>query len=97
MSLTRPIYGSVVSTLYSLHAKVIDSCIDIIVVNLSSENISRSQISSYFDETMSSKPYLSQSVTPVTPSLAKESSVCAQPYVTYTPFVAQGMTTLFSR
>jgi hypothetical protein len=32
-----------------------------------------------------------------TPSLAKVSSACAQPYVTYTPFVAQGMTTLFSR
>ena len=79
--------------LYSLHAKVIDSCID-----LSPENIiSREQISSYFDETTSSRPYLSQSVTPVTPSLTKESSVCAQPYVTYTPFVAQGMTTLFSR
>ena len=38
----------------------------------------------YFDETTSSRPDLSQSVTPVTSSLAKASSVCAQPCTTCT-------------
>jgi len=44
----------------------------------------------YFDETTSSKPDLSQSVTPVTPSLAKLNRVCAQPCYTCTPFAMQG-------
>ena len=72
---------------YTLRSSTAASTLSL--VDLSYENI--------LSCTTSSKPYLSQSVTPVTPSLAEESSVCAQPYVTYTPFVAQGMTTLFSR
>jgi hypothetical protein len=44
----------------------------------------------YFDETTSSKPDLSQSVTPVIPSQAKLSRVCTQPCTTCTPFVMQG-------
>ncbi len=103
-SLTSPIYGSVVfnltffnevtrsnETLYRLHANVIDSCIDIIVGRpVIREHHLVHKLPHYFDETTSSKPDLSQSVTPVTPSLAKASSVCAQPCTTCTPFVMQG-------
>ena len=103
-SLTSPIYGSVVfdltffnevtranETLFSLRAKVIDSCIDVIVSRpVIREHHLVQKIPHYFDETTSSRPYLSQSVTPVTPSLARASSVCAQPCSTCTPFVAQG-------
>ena len=103
-SLTSPIYGSVVfnltffnevtrsnETLYRLHANVIDSCIDIIVGRpVIREHHLVHKLPHYFDETTSSKPHLSQSVTPVTPSLAKASSVCAQPCTTCTPFVMQG-------
>ena len=103
-SLTSPIYGSVVfnltffnevtrsnETLYRLHANVIDSCIDIIVGRpVIREHHLLHKLPHYFDETTSSKPHLSQSVTPVTPSLAKASSVCAQPYTTCTLFVMQG-------
>jgi hypothetical protein len=48
------------------------------------------KIPHYFDETTSSKPDLSQSVTPLTPSLAKSCRVCAQPCTACTPFVLQG-------
>ena len=65
-------------TLYHLHANVIDSCMDIIAGR------------PVLDETTSSRPDLSQWVTPVTPSFAKASSVCAQPCTTCTPFVMQG-------
>ena len=44
----------------------------------------------YFHETTSSRPGLSQPVTPVTPLLAKVSNVCAQSCTTCTPFVMQG-------
>ena len=43
-----------------------------------------------FDETTSSRPDLSQSVTPVTPSFAKASSVCGQPCTICIPSVMQG-------
>ena len=83
-SLPSPICGSIVfnltffkevtrsnKTLYRIHANVIDSCIDIIVGHLVHK------LPHYFEETTSSKPDLSKSVMPVTPSLAKLSSVCA--------------------
>ena len=103
-SQSSPIYGSVVfnltffnevthsnETLYRLHANVIDSCIDIIVGRpVIREHHLIQKIPHYFDETTSSRPDLSQSVTPVTPSLAKLSRVCAQPCTTCTPFVMQG-------
>ena len=103
-SQSSPIYGSVVfnltffnevtrsnETLYRLHANFIDSCIDIIVGRpVIREHHLIQKIPHYFDETTSSKPDLSQSVTPVTPSLAKLSRVCAQPCTTCTPFVLQG-------
>ena len=78
-------------TLYRFHANVIDSCIDIIIGRpvIREHNLVH-KLPHYFDETTSSKPHLCQSVTPVTPSLAKASSVCAQPCTTCTPFVMQG-------
>ena len=102
-SLTIPIYGSVVfnltffsevtrsnETLYRLHANVIGSCIDTIVGRpVIREHHLVHKLPHYFDETTSSKPGLSQSVTPVTPSLAKASSVCTQTCTTCTPFVMQ--------
>ena len=70
---------------------VIDSCIEIIVGRpVIQEHYLIQKIPHYFDETTSSKPDLSQPVTPVTPSLAKLSRVCAQPCTTCTPFVMQG-------
>ncbi len=68
-------------TLYRLHANVIDSCIDIIVGRpLIREHHLIHKLPHYFDETTSTKFNLSQSVTPVKPSLAKASSICAQGY-----------------
>ncbi len=94
---SSPIYGSVVfnltffnevtrsnETLYRLNANVIDSCPVI------REHHLIQKVPHYFDETTSSRPDLSQSVTPVTPSLAKLSRVCAQPCTTCTSFVLQG-------
>ncbi len=79
------------SLLYRLHANVIDSCIGIIVGRpVIWERHLIQKIPHYFDETTSSRPDLSQSVTPVTPSLAKLSRVCVQPCTTCTPFVLQG-------
>ena len=87
-SLTSPIYGTVVfdltfvnevtranERLFSLHAKVIDNCIDVIV----SRPVIREHhfVQKIPHETTSSKPYLSQSVTPVTSSLARVSCICA--------------------
>ena len=106
-SQSSPVYGSVVfnltffnevtlsnETLCRLHANVIDSCIDIIVCRpVIREHHLIQKIHHYFDEMTSSRPDLSQSVTPVTPSLAKLSRVCAQPCITCTPFV----TTLSAR
>jgi len=100
-SQSSPIYGSAVfnltffnevtrsnKILYRLHASVIDSCIDIIVGRpVIREHHLIQKILHYFDETTSSRPNPSQSVTPVTPSLAKLSRVCAQPCTTCTPFV----------
>ena len=78
-------------TLYHLHANVIDSCIDNIVGHLViREHHLIQKIPHYFDKTTSSKPDLSQSVTPVTSSLAKLSRVCVQPCTTCTPFMLQG-------
>jgi hypothetical protein len=102
VSLAGTIYGSVVfnlssfnevtrsiETLSSLHAKVIDSCIDIIVGQpVTRDHHLVQKLSHYFEGTMSSKPYPSQLVTPVTPLLARTSSVCAQPCTACTPFVA---------
>ena len=75
---SSPIYGSVVfnltffyevtrsnETLYRLHANVIDSCIDIIVDRpVNREHHLIQKIPHYFDETTSSRPDPSQSVTP---------------------------------
>ena len=102
-ALTSPIYGSVVfdltffnevtrtnETIRRISAKIIDSCIDLIISRpVIRENHLVHKIPHYFDETNRSKPYLSQSVRPVTPS-TKASCVGAQPCVTCTPFVAQG-------
>ena len=74
-----------------MHANVIDSCIDIIVGRpVIRKHHLIQKIPDYFDETTSSRHDLSQSVTPVTPSLAKLSRICAQPCTTCTPFVLQG-------
>ncbi len=69
----------------------LDSFIDIIVGRpVIREHHLIQKIPHYFDETTSSRPDLSQSVTPVTPSLVKLSRVCAQPCTTCTPFMLQG-------
>jgi hypothetical protein len=70
-NLTKPIYDSVVfdltffnkvihanEKLFSLHAKVIESCIDVIVSRpVIREHLFVQKIPHYFDETTSSKPY----------------------------------------
>jgi hypothetical protein len=103
-SQSSPIYSSVVfnisffnevtrsnETLYRLQANAIDSCIDIIVGRpVIREHHLIQKIPHYYDETTSTKPDLSHSATPVTPSLSKLSRVCAQPCTTCTPFVLQG-------
>ena len=50
-------------TLFSLRAKVIDSCIDVTRPVIREHHLVQ-KIPHYFDKTTSSKPYLSQSVTP---------------------------------
>ena len=103
-SMSCPTYGSVVfnltflnevtgepETLFALDAKIIDSCIDIII----SRQVIRKfhlikKIPHYFDEPNRSAPNRSQSVEPVTLPSTKTRSVGAQLCATCTPFAEHG-------
>ena len=78
---TTPVYGCVEfdltfvnevtnepETIFSIHAKVIDSCIDIIISRpVIRENHLVHKLPHYFDEVPRSRPYMSHSTLPVTP------------------------------
>ena len=56
-------------TIFSIHAKIIDSCIDIIISrHVIRENHLVHKLPHYFDEVSRSRPYMSHSTLPVTPS-----------------------------
>ena len=78
-------------TLFNIDAKVIDSCIDIIISRqVIREHHLITKIPHYFDEPNRSEPQLSQSVEPVTLAPMSVSRVGAQPCDTCTPFVNKG-------
>jgi len=103
-SMSCPTYGSVKfnltffneitcqpETLFHLDAKVIDSCIDIIISRqVIREHHLITKIPHYFNEPNRSEPKLSQSVEPVTLAPISASRVDAQPCATCTPFVREG-------
>ena len=81
-------------TIFSISAKIIDSCIDIII----GRPIIRAyhlvhKIPRYFDEVSRSRPYLSHSDLPVSTSLASANSICAIPCAQCPAFAAHGYDT----
>ena len=107
---TTPVYGCVEfdltfvnevtnepETIFSIHAKIIDSCIDIIISRpVIRENHLVHKLPHYFDEVPRSRPYMSHSTLPVTPSCEFTGCISAISCATCPAFAAGYDTTLCS-
>ena len=84
-------------TIFSIHAKIIDSCIDIIVSRpVIRENHLVHKLPHYFDEVPRSRPYMSHSTLPATPLCEFTGCISAISCATCPAFVAGYDTTLCS-